>query len=58
MKIKVMLVGYVDSNIIESMTDMDEVRATIDAIYEGDIGIYDLVDEYTVHSVGLEQDTE
>lgn len=57
MKIKVMLIGYVDAVHLEGITQ-EEIQDTINGLYEGDIGIYDLIDEYKVYSVGLEQDTE
>jgi len=57
MKIKVMLVGYVDTDYLEGATQ-EEIQDTINGLYEGDIEPFDLVDKYKVHSVGLEQDTE
>lgn len=53
MKIKVVLVGYVDEEYLQGMSQ-EEIQGTINDIYEGEIGIYDLVDEYKVQSVGLE----
>jgi len=53
MKIKIVLVGYVEEHLLQNMSQQ-EIQDTINAIYEGDILPYDLVDEYKVQSVGLE----